>query len=259
MPLTANNKTSFIETQYAFTAHIRDPKNIAAPDDIEDRRINIYRELFYNNIEDLIATNFPVLRTVIADEQWHSMVRDFFIHHKSKTPLFPEFAQEFIQYLQHERVSEPEDPPFMLELAHYEWLELALNISEDEDKPDKLNTNGDIVNGIPVVSVLAIPLAYQFPVHQISPDYIPQQPGEIPTFLIINRDLQDNVHFLEINAVTFRLLEILKENENLTGLDVLEQIAEELGDDNHDAVIENGRNLLNDLRSRQIILGTINP
>ena len=48
--------------QDALAAHIRDPENVAAPAGVEERRLKIYRELFFNNVEGLLAGNFPVLR-----------------------------------------------------------------------------------------------------------------------------------------------------------------------------------------------------
>ena len=42
---------SFIEIQNEFMAHIREPKKNKKPSGIEDRRMSIYRDLFFNNIE----------------------------------------------------------------------------------------------------------------------------------------------------------------------------------------------------------------
>ena len=52
----------FQKLQAQLTAHIRNPALAAAPGGIEDRRLNIYRELFYNNIEGFLANAFPVVR-----------------------------------------------------------------------------------------------------------------------------------------------------------------------------------------------------
>ena len=41
---------SFIDTQLEFANYIRDPENNPAPDNIEQRRMTIYQERFYNNI-----------------------------------------------------------------------------------------------------------------------------------------------------------------------------------------------------------------
>jgi len=113
---------SFQKTQYDFAAHLRDPDLNPVPTDMEDRRMKIYRDLVYNNIETFISSGFPILRSVIADETWHEMIRDFVSHHQSHTPYFLEISQEFLRYLQEERKEHDSDPGFMLELAHYEWV-----------------------------------------------------------------------------------------------------------------------------------------
>ena len=43
-------RPKFQEQQYAFAAHIRDPQNVPAPEGIEDRRMAIYRELFFQHL-----------------------------------------------------------------------------------------------------------------------------------------------------------------------------------------------------------------
>jgi hypothetical protein len=73
----------FTRRQYAFAANIRNPGNSPAPDDIEDRRMQIYRELFYNNVESFISGTFPVLRRIYSDADWHALVREYFSRHKS--------------------------------------------------------------------------------------------------------------------------------------------------------------------------------
>ena len=55
----------FQRKQYAFAAHIRDPDGAPAPEGIEDRRIAIYRDLFFNNVSQLLSNTFPVLRKIL--------------------------------------------------------------------------------------------------------------------------------------------------------------------------------------------------
>ena len=245
----------FVRRQYAFAAHIRDPEGAPAPPDVEDRRMAIYRDLFYRNIEGFVSGSFPVLRRITPDARWHAMVRDFFARHRCETPLFAEIAQEFLAYLGGEREPDPEDPPFLLELAHYEWVELAVSISEDDD-PGPVDPNGDLIEGVPVIAPVVWNLSYRFPVHRIGPDHQPADPVETLTHLVVYRDRADEVHFLEINAVTQRLLQLMKENPGLKGLDILKTIAAELQSATPDRVIESGSRLLDDLRERNILLGT---
>ena len=245
----------FKTLQYRFAAHIRDPGKTAIPEGIEDRRMAIYRDLFYNNIENFLSGNFPVLRKITSDEKWHSIVRDFLASHRCETPHFPEIAQEFIAYLSEVRQAEPDDYPFMLELAHYEWVEMALGISDDDAEVPPHDPNGDLLAGRPLVSPVAWNLSYSYPVHRISPQVIPEEPSAEPHHLIVYRDRLDTIHFLEINAVTQRLLELIKQNRDATGMQILQMIADEMQHPEPQAVIDSGTRLLQDLKARNIILG----
>lgn len=251
----AANMSRFKRLQYGFAAHLRDPDRNPPPDGIEDRRMKVYRELFYNNIESFIANGFPVLRKLYDDAAWHRMVRDYFSRHQSHTPFFHGVAKEFLEYLQHERAAQPQDPPFLLELAHYEWVELALGISEVELDYTGVVPEGDLLTGIPVLSPLAWNLAYQYPVHRLSPDHKPEAPDPLATHIVVYRDRSDRVGFLEVNAVTARLLQLIEQQPERTGREQLEAVAAELQHPNPEAVVEGGREMLAGLRQRDIILG----
>ena len=144
------NLPTFKKHQYEFTAHIRDPEKNARPDGIEDRRMGIYRDLFYNNVEGFIASSFPVIREIYNEKNWHKMIRDFFAKHESHTPYFLEIAEEFLDYLQNERLPQEEDPAGLIELAHYEWVELALHVSDESINMDNINANGNLLKQRPV-------------------------------------------------------------------------------------------------------------
>ena len=246
---------NFKEQQQEFAAVIRNPEN-TLPAGIEQRRMKIYQELFFNNVNGFLSSTFPVLKTLLSDEHWESMARDFFVNHESSTPLFLEISQEFLYYLQHERQADDRDPPFMLELAHYEWIEMVVSISTaDEDAP-AVDPNGDLLTGRPLLSPVMENLSYQFPVHTIGPDEQPEQAPEEMTHLVVYRNRQDEVHFLQINAVTQQLIEMLKQNPEATGLEIVTAIAEALNHPQPEVVIEGGKALLYDLREKNIVIGT---
>ena len=245
----------FIQTQYAFTRHIRDPQHVPCPADVEQRRMRIYSELFYNNVESFIADSFPVLRQITDDEAWHEMIRDYFQRHKAKTPLFPELPREFLYYLEHERQASEQDYPFMLELAHYEWLELALSLSELE--PDQEIIQGDLLHGVPVLSPLAWLFSYRYPVHQIGPDFLPDEAPQQPSYLLLYRDAEDEVHFMELNPVTARLIHLIQENAQQSSEQMLLEIAREIQHPEPGLVIQAGMDILQDLQTRGVVLGVL--
>lgn len=244
--------SSFQELQYAFAANIRDPGREPMPAGVEPRRMHIYQELFYNNIEGFISGGFPVLRSLIADDVWCQLVRDFMRHHRAKTPYFLEIAEEFLDYLNSAK-SLPVSFPFLLELAHYEWVELAIQVADEKQVAGK---NGDWLKQKPLMSQLAWPLAYQFDVHRIGSQYCPQTPPEQPTFLVVYRNENElKVEFMELNPVTFRLLELIEEYPEDTGEALLQRVVAELNHPNPKVVMDGGLRLFNDLHEKGVLLG----
>ncbi len=245
----------FQRVQYRFAAHLRDPKRNPAPRGIEARRMKIYRELFYNNVEGFLASAFPVLRKITPDARWHVMARDFFSRHESHQPLFHGIAGEFLAYLEHERGPVKGDAPFLRELAHYEWVELALTVAQAPAAAELADAGGNLMERVPVVSPVAWALTYEFPVHRIGPAFQPKAPGAQPTHLVVWRNAQDEVKFMETNAITARLLQFMAERR-ATGRQLLLRIARELHHPLPEAIVEQGRALLADLRTRDIVIGT---
>jgi uncharacterized protein len=257
MPPKPADTPAFIRRQYEFAAHIRDPENHSRPADVEDRRMAIYRELFFNNVEGFLSNSFPVLRSLLDDDDWTALARDFFAHHQCHTPLFLEIPREFLQYLEQERDTREEDPPFLYELAHYEWLELALSVAEDPEPDTGVDPEGDLLAGHPQLSPLAWTFRYEYPVHRISPEFQPEAPEPNGVFLLVYRDDEDKVHFLELNPVSARLFALLRDEPVLSGHDALQRIAEELGHPDPKVVQEGGRNILTQWRDRGIVRGVL--
>lgn len=252
----------FMQVQAAFAAHLRDPEKHPKPADVEDRRMNIYRELFYNNMQNFIANGFPVMRKLFSDEQWHRMVRRFFHDHQSHTPYFPEIAGEFVQWLQNEREAAADDPGFLIELAQHEWAEVIVALDDSEIDLDNINAEGDLLAEKPQLNPWLRLFQYQYPVHQIGPDFQPQTPSEQPILLLVYRRLDDSVQFMELNPVTARLIQLLQEQQGIeqtggiTGEELLAAIAKELGHADASAIRQAGLETLNNLRERGVILGT---
>ncbi len=244
-------KVDFKAKQLEFASYIRDPENNPPPADVQPQRMAMYRELFFNNIDSFLSANFPVLRTILDDRQWFELGQDFFSKHASQSPHFSEIPEEFLDYLQNERDSSA-DFPFMLELAHYEWVEMALSIAK-ETVPANQKSVDTLLNQHIRLSPLAWPLAYQYPVQKISPAFLPETAPEQATFLIVYRDQDDEVNFIEITPITYRLLQIIQEQEEVVTTDCLKQVTEELNHPNPEMIRAGGLQILKELAEKTII------
>ena len=192
--------TPLADAQRELARYLRDPDAAPAPP-IEARRLQVYRDLVYRNIEGFIRSGFPVLRSLYDDEAWEARVRGFIRDHRCETPLFLRISEEFVAYL-------GADPaglrPFEAELAHYEWLELAVDVSEGEPAavaaPEL--TPAHAAGELAPTARLA---SYRYPVHRIGRSFQPETPGE-GTHLLVYRARSGNTEFMELNAATARLL-----------------------------------------------------
>ena len=240
---------SMRDSQLAMARFLRDPDHTAAPPGVEQRRLNIYRDLVYNNIDGFIRSGFPVLCSLYTAADWGELVRAFLRRHRCQTPYFLEISQEFLQFLLREHNPRDCDPPFMTELAHYEWVELALDVAA-EQPPEPVPVE-DVLAQVLRLSPLAWSLCYQFPVHRVGPRFRPVQPGQ-PTYLVVYRDRADAVRFMEANAATARLLELLRDNDCATGAQLLAGLADEM-DVPADTLLAHGDDQLRDLLQRSVV------
>lgn len=248
---------SFQDKQYAFAAHIRDPKHRPAPEGVEDRRMAIYRDLFFNNLRNLLATTYPVLRKLHSDAQWDRFIRQFMQKHQAKTPYFLELPEEFLNFLTQEYERADDDYPFLEELAHYEYIELALSVSETEDDLDGVNPDGDLLAEAPQKSALCWVYAYSYPVHRISTDFLPTEPLAQPVYLAVYRDAEDRVGFLELNPVSASLLNSIDENtDNRSGESLLLSIADAINYPDTDTFLAHGTSALQEMNELGLITGT---
>ena len=247
--------TQLRDAQFEMANFLRNPETNPAPPGVEARRLKIYQDLVYNNIESFISNGFPVLRSLYRDSEWHALVHRFIDGHRCHTPYFLEISQEFLRFLTQEYQPTDFDPPFIAELAHYEWVELALDVSQES--LDGLAPLDDPLLEIPALSPLAWVLSYQFPVHKIGQGFQPTEALE-PTFLAVYRNREDNVRFMELNPATARLLELIRDNTDATGAMLLSRLAQELGM-SEEAVTGFGSELLAQLNGQSIVVAQLAP
>ncbi len=252
MHCSSRPEAGFQTLQHQFADCIRQPNEVEAPQGVAAERMAIYCELFFNNVESFLADSFPVLRRVLTDGQWYSMVRDFYARHACRSPLFTRLGEEFIGYLRDERRGSEGDPPFLVELAHYEWIELALALSEAEALPVEPATH-DLMRKRVRLSPLAWPLHYRYPVHHIGPQSqaVSAEAGGVHLLVYRNRD--DEVVFLDIDPLTYSLLVALQTVSEAKVSELLEALAEMARIEISDAFISRGLEVFGMLCERGVI------
>lgn len=226
-PTSLPPDSELLALQTSFTQHLRNPDSYGVPKGLDERRVGVYSELIFHNISALMSEFFPVMYQMLNESDWDHLIREFFITWRAETPYFPQLAEEFLAFLG-SRPGTNHEPEYLTPLAHYEWLELYLFIHESE-LPDNKLSEAELFERPIKLSELAIPAAYQFPVHQISPEW---QETAAPTYLLVFRDLTDSIRFFELAPLSYELLAAIAASDS--GLKIapwLKQKAKELGQD----------------------------
>jgi uncharacterized protein len=239
---------AFQQYQLAFTAHIRDPKAHNKPAHVPEERMAVYREAVFNNIFESVSVCFPVCQKTIGKRAWRVLLKEFVKNYAAQSPIFREIPQQFLNYLE----TVENLPPYLKPLAHYEWVELAVSALEAETKI--LSKTTDLLHEKPVLAPAHMLLKYDYPVHKISEHNKPKIAEK--TYLLVFRNASFEVKFIELNPMTFNLLNLINEG-NLTGKQALTRLAEEINHPDTGAIIAFGAEILNDLVKQQAMIGSV--
>ncbi|KFZ37768.1 hypothetical protein HR45_07880 [Shewanella mangrovi] len=214
------NEMNFIDREYQLAAHLRDSRQ---PIDsaLDSRRVAVYRELTRNNIYGFIDNTFPLTRQILADK-WPSLLDEFVRQHRCSSPLFLDIPAEFLAYMQQHYADGFDDKPFINELLHYEWIELDIATKQAEDLSPWHSDKDAILH----CSQAAVALSYRYAVQHIAVDQLPQQAPEHATHLLVYRDHDDEVTFMEISALLVIALQLLTNSAGLTMEQWLAQLSQ---------------------------------
>lgn len=217
---------SFKDIQADFIEAIRRP-DLPCPHGIAPQRMGVYRELFFNNVSGFVNSGFPVLKSLFGEAQWQTLLRQFFTEHDCQNPLFIGIAGEFLAFLS-AREPEANEPPFLLELAHYEWLELvvatAMEQGDEAAFDETALTQQAYLDARLGLASHARVAQYHFEVEKISPQYQPDSPLPSPCYFCLYRDGDDEVSFLKLNPMTAQLLAILEANSGIDYVGLLQKV-----------------------------------
>ena len=190
-----NNFSSAVRLQYSGKEH-----------EFNQEKINLYHSIAFNNLSSLIEPCFPILRSVLSEEVWLSLLIGLFETVKFRTHIFHRVPFEMVKYL---KANTLKNRLFASDLAHYEWLELELELIKIDERVTNYDINLNLLNKSWQLSSHSRMLAYSYDVHNIGPNYIPDQ--IMKTYLIVYKK-NNTVQFIKVSEHSFQLLEyILKE------------------------------------------------
>lgn len=175
---------------------------------IRQENISHYRRLVYNVVDDMLQSAYPLTNELLTDEEWDNMVTSFFRDHPCQSPQVWNMPKELIVYLDNGLHPLTVKYPFLLELLHFEWIEVDLFMMADKTVPAK--DNGNILIDKLVINPEHCLLTLTFPVHQKrAADINNSDTGHY--FVAAHRNKEGEVLFTSLSPALSRLLEYLED------------------------------------------------
>ena len=237
---------SLAKTLGDFTHHLRQP-NSPVPAGLDHRRVGIYRELVYNNIESCLNNAFPVTVDILDNKTWDLLLSEFIATFRAQTPYFSRLPNEFVRFIEQLDIA-LHNCVFLAELVRYEWLELDMYLRPDS--AHKLKPEDDSIENTPLGLIDdALVEAWEYPVHRIGPE-LSSQTAEA-TYLLIYRDVEGDVQFMELQALAYIVLTTLqiatKDRCYLTPKEILLELIDQSGAEDVTQFLDQGMALFRQL------------
>lgn len=235
--------------QFHLAQHLRDPHHRPRPEGLPARGTQVYGELLFNNVCGFLDRCFPVCRSVLGERRWRRLCRHFYRDAVCTSPWFRDIPAQFAEHLDAARQAMPL-PAWLSDLARYEWAELAVDVMA-VDIPAHAPA-GDPVRAVPVLQPARRVLLSDWPLQRIGPACRPRQ--RQPTCLLVFRGREDEVRFIECNALATQLLAELAQGR--TGAQAVQALAQASGLDDASAWWPHGAAVLAQWQAQGLILGT---
>ena len=250
-----------VQYQREFAAHLRNPAQNPIPAGVNPTRIGVYVDLLFNNLDDFLSGHLPITHhilsaTALPTTQWHSLVRQFYAEYACQSPHVRDISGEFVQWFSGCFAEHPLRAayPYLLELVHYEWVEIPLMLNDtvvDWAHATTITPATDLLDTPLRLNSVMLLQSYQYPVHKISAEWHPSAPE--PVFLLLLRNPTGKVETITLNTVTARFVELLQMQH--TTRQAITLIAEEISYPDHTQLLQFGLQLLAQFREQHVIIG----
>lgn len=235
------------EQQAALASYCRDghlPKiDATIPDNLDQ-----YRRLVFNIISDALETTYPISVKKLGVEDWVQLVDHFFSNYPCSSTQIWSMPYELITYLE-----TSDDPittkfPWLMELLHFEWLEVEIFCDEDEQV--HFEKSIDVLNERLVINPTLRLEHFTFPVHKAL-----ELKEQNDYYLLAYRSTEnDKVYFEEITGFLALIVHQIV-NTELNLHDILIESGHKFGITDEQVLFKEGKLFAEKMLQKTIFLG----
>ena len=175
-------------------------------------RLLTYRGLARNALEDPLPDCFPIIHALLkAAELWDDCMDAFLASRTIQSSYYRDVNPAFVTWLANSAWGQ-DRWPFVLQLAHFEYIEVEIMHWLDEPLSNDLKVMPTADSQV-VLDGATRNLAYSYRVHEATKEDPEAQGGE--TFLMGYRDAQGDFNYSELSAHASAFLARCMEGESI--------------------------------------------
>lgn len=199
------NAPQLAKFQAQFGDYLRKQTHNREDETLVPQRVGqLYQELIYNSVANFPKQCFVICQAMLGDE-FDALCREFFRQERLHSPYFPDINRDFVAFIE-AKVEAGVLPAFFADLAHFEWIELAVDLLPDAaanaifmHRARPIALNPTLQN-----------LRYDYAVQAIDVETQPQEIYAEESYLVMYRNLDSVISTLQTNALTFLLIEFIQ-------------------------------------------------
>ncbi len=250
----AKTEYSVAEIQRQFTRYLRDPENSPLPPGTDAVYMEMYARHYRDKLYRVLENWMSGLVDSLGKKRVIALLNEYVRLPRESLYGVSSFEDAFCRWLKSESQA-LELPRWIPDLADYSLAIKEVNALE-EISEDGIDSEEDLLAGIPVFSELAKLLCFEWPVHRIGEDFIPETKPLEPVWLIVYRNRQGRCSYLELNRLAADIAARVRDNvDGCSGEEILIESESGFSLAEPAARVQEGIGILEALRKRDIILG----
>ncbi len=244
-----------IEIQSKFASFCRTGEEHELPG-ITENRLDHYRRLIVNILEDNLESAFPIAFEYLPIEKWELMVDSFIRNHDCQSYQNWKISGEFYEFAQEQNFSETLELPFLNDLLRLEWEEMYLYNMPDLEV-EAFTPANDLLNHPLVINPEFRLLPMNFPLHLMNPNQALEKSGDYYVLLYREKD-SGAIQFVDL-SVWFALVIEQLATGTITLHNLLLEAKNFFGEIDIEELKDSTLNFLNELKTGGFVLGMKSP
>lgn len=226
-------------------------RDIEAMAGLDEKRLLLYRKLVRRGLRAAIRVEIP--RTAARmGPAFEACTERYFDHTLPRSPYLRDVAFEFFAWLSRSSLEELAVPPYLIDLARHELVAFTVACAPSEDS-EQTGVPLELDRGVRFRAAVEI-VRYAHAVHRLHEELdAHDEPKAEPTALLVYRDDELEIRYLELSPLASHILDKLRSGETLRGavLGACELLSQPVDG----AVLQGTARLLEDLGQRGVLLG----